>query len=276
MTLISDPILYHVSQVKIWFQNHRYKCKRQAKEKAMAEQNQHNQVSNRGQHHVRSLGRTVSGASVGGSIAAAAAAAAVAAAGGGGAAAAAGTTTILAESSTTPTDLPQHPQHDQQHQHQQQEQHEQLRVQDQDLLDQDQDELLPGAHYGPGATMLVGMMPPLLPPGTTPAPLRPTNARASNGTGAGSGASNGSGGPTSSGSIVLLNDTNAHSPDTATAALLSSYNGAAHQHQMLQQPCNNALMSNSLAMAYRNQNNFMTNSHQQQCGGYLPLQTRAW
>lgn len=29
---------------KIWFQNHRYKCKRQAKEKAMAEQNQHNQV----------------------------------------------------------------------------------------------------------------------------------------------------------------------------------------------------------------------------------------
>lgn len=31
-------------QVKIWFQNHRYKCKRQAKEKAMAEQNQHNQV----------------------------------------------------------------------------------------------------------------------------------------------------------------------------------------------------------------------------------------
>jgi hypothetical protein len=25
-------------QVKIWFQNHRYKCKRQAKEKAMAEQ----------------------------------------------------------------------------------------------------------------------------------------------------------------------------------------------------------------------------------------------
>uniref|UniRef100_A0A182IMH9 Uncharacterized protein n=1 Tax=Anopheles atroparvus TaxID=41427 RepID=A0A182IMH9_ANOAO len=92
----------------------------------------------------------------------------------------------------------------------------------------------------------------------------------------GSGASNGSGGPASAGSIVLLNDSNAHSPDTATAALLSSYNGAAHQHQMLQQPCNNALMSNSLAMAYRNQNNFMANSHQQQCGGYLPLQTRAW
>uniref|UniRef100_A0A1B0DBT9 Uncharacterized protein n=1 Tax=Phlebotomus papatasi TaxID=29031 RepID=A0A1B0DBT9_PHLPP len=49
------------------------------------------------------------------------------------------------------------------------------------------------------------------------------------------------------------------------------------QHaQMLQQPCNNALMSNSLAMAYRNQNNFMSNSHQQQCSSYLPLQGRAW
>lgn len=33
-----------VLQVKIWFQNHRYKCKRQAKEKAMAEQNAQNQV----------------------------------------------------------------------------------------------------------------------------------------------------------------------------------------------------------------------------------------
>lgn len=34
----------YASQVKIWFQNHRYKCKRQAKEKAMAEQNAQNQV----------------------------------------------------------------------------------------------------------------------------------------------------------------------------------------------------------------------------------------
>jgi hypothetical protein len=42
--LISDFIIV-LLQVKIWFQNHRYKCKRQAKEKAMAEQNQHNQVS---------------------------------------------------------------------------------------------------------------------------------------------------------------------------------------------------------------------------------------
>ncbi|KAL1114838.1 hypothetical protein AAG570_007662 [Ranatra chinensis] len=31
-------------KVKIWFQNHRYKCKRQAKEKAMAEQNAQNQA----------------------------------------------------------------------------------------------------------------------------------------------------------------------------------------------------------------------------------------
>ncbi|KZC06222.1 Homeobox protein DTH-2 [Dufourea novaeangliae] len=31
------------AQVKIWFQNHRYKCKRQAKEKMMAEQNAQNQ-----------------------------------------------------------------------------------------------------------------------------------------------------------------------------------------------------------------------------------------
>ncbi|XP_025829168.1 homeobox protein Nkx-2.1 [Agrilus planipennis] len=38
-------VLFTQAQVKIWFQNHRYKCKRQAKEKAMAEQNQHNQSS---------------------------------------------------------------------------------------------------------------------------------------------------------------------------------------------------------------------------------------
>lgn len=36
--------MIEILQVKIWFQNHRYKCKRQAKEKAMAEQNAQNQV----------------------------------------------------------------------------------------------------------------------------------------------------------------------------------------------------------------------------------------
>ncbi|KAG8199112.1 hypothetical protein JTE90_016249 [Oedothorax gibbosus] len=35
------------TQVKIWFQNHRYKCKRQAKEKAMAEQQQSTSTSPR-------------------------------------------------------------------------------------------------------------------------------------------------------------------------------------------------------------------------------------
>lgn len=71
---------------------------------------------------------------------------------------------------------------------------------------------------------------------------------------------------------------NQHSPvDSPSTTILSSYNGSGGQHQMLQQPCNNTLMSNSLAMAYRNQNNFMNNSHQQQhCGSYLPIQGRAW
>ncbi|KAK6639546.1 hypothetical protein RUM43_007819 [Polyplax serrata] len=38
-----DAIKEFGTLVKIWFQNHRYKCKRQAKEKAMAEQNAQNQ-----------------------------------------------------------------------------------------------------------------------------------------------------------------------------------------------------------------------------------------
>jgi len=41
---IFNVCFIYVLQVKIWFQNHRYKCKRQAKEKAMAEQNAQNQV----------------------------------------------------------------------------------------------------------------------------------------------------------------------------------------------------------------------------------------
>lgn len=81
----------------------------------------------------------------------------------------------------------------------------------------------------------------------------------------------------SNGSNLLTVNDPTHSPDPSSVALLT-YNGATAQHsQMLQQPgCNNALMSNSLAMAYRNQNNFMSSSHQQQCSSYLPLQGRAW
>lgn len=76
--------------------------------------------------------------------------------------------------------------------------------------------------------------------------------------------------------LLTVNDPT-HSPDPTSVALLTSYNGStAHNSQMLQQPCNNALMSNSLAMAYRQQNNFMSSSHQQQCSSYLPLQGRAW
>lgn len=90
----------------------------------------------------------------------------------------------------------------------------------------------------------------------------------------------------SSNSVNLINvggsetsSNNQHSPvDSPSTTLLSSYNSSSQHQQMLQQPCNNTLMSNSLAMAYRNQNNFMGNSHQQQhCGSYLNLPTgRAW
>ncbi|KAM7361542.1 scarecrow isoform 2-T3 [Cochliomyia hominivorax] len=76
---------------------------------------------------------------------------------------------------------------------------------------------------------------------------------------------------------IISENAGSHSPDTSSS-ILASYNGAApgNNTQMLQQPCNNAIVSNSLAMAYRNQNNFIANGHQQQCGGYLPLQGRAW
>lgn len=75
---------------------------------------------------------------------------------------------------------------------------------------------------------------------------------------------------------LITNDTpNSHSPDTSTS-LLASYNDSVSSAQMLQQPCNNTIVPNSIAMAYRNQNNFIQNGHQQQCGGYLPLQGRAW
>ncbi|XP_037027680.1 thyroid transcription factor 1 isoform X2 [Bradysia coprophila] len=152
------------TQVKIWFQNHRYKCKRQAKEKAMAEQNQHNQSASSPRRVAVPVlvkdGKPCSGSS-----------------------------------NTNP---------------QQQQQQQQVS-------------------------------------GNTSVP---------------------------NGNTVVTGDSgNNHSPDTSSA-LLSSYNGGQHA-QMLQQPCNTPLMSNSLAMAYRNQNNFMSNSHQQQCGSYIPLQGRA-
>lgn len=79
----------------------------------------------------------------------------------------------------------------------------------------------------------------------------------------------------SNNNVIVVGDVaNTHSPDTSST-LLSSYNGGQHA-QMLQQPCNNSLMSSSLAMAYRNQNNFMGNGHQQQCSSYLPMQGRPW
>ncbi|XP_058813811.1 homeobox protein Nkx-2.1 isoform X3 [Topomyia yanbarensis] len=176
------------TQVKIWFQNHRYKCKRQAKEKAMAEQNQHNQSASSPRRVAVPVlvkdGKPCSGGSNSSSSA--------------------------------------QQQQQQQHQAQQQQQ-----------------------VSGSNSSLTTG--------------------------GSGGGSGGGS-------SVILTSDSNnTHSPDTPSSTLLSPYNGSHNvTGQMLQQPCNNSLMSNSLAMAYRNQNNFMANSHQQQCGSYLPLQTRAW
>ncbi|XP_055642288.1 homeobox protein Nkx-2.1 isoform X2 [Toxorhynchites rutilus septentrionalis] len=180
------------TQVKIWFQNHRYKCKRQAKEKAMAEQNQHNQSASSPRRVAVPVlvkdGKPCSGGSNSNASA------------------------------------------------QQQQQQQQQQAQQQQQVS------------GSNSSL----------------------------TASGSGGGGGGGGGGSS--VVLTSDSNnTHSPDTPSSTLLSSYNGSHNvTGQMLQQPCNNSLMSNSLAMAYRNQNNFMANSHQQQCGSYLPLQTRAW
>lgn len=87
--------------------------------------------------------------------------------------------------------------------------------------------------------------------------------------------------PPSVGLNLISSDTqNSQSPDTPSS-LLTAYSGSAatdHNPQMLQH-CNSSLsMSNSLAMAYRNQNNFIANGHQQQqcTTAYLPLQGRAW
>ncbi|XP_041632369.1 homeobox protein Nkx-2.4 isoform X2 [Drosophila kikkawai] len=173
------------TQVKIWFQNHRYKCKRQAKEKAMAEQNQHNQSSSSPRRVAVPVlvkdGKPCAGSS-----------------------------------NTTQSQ----------------------------------------------------------PHGTSTTPAG-NNSSGSNSGNTNSGASV-TGNITSGLNLITGDAPNSHSPDTSSS-LLTSYGAVGGSNvAMLQQPCNNTLMSNSLAMAYRNQNNFISNGHQQQCGGYLPLQGRAW
>ncbi|KAH8272063.1 hypothetical protein KR026_011788 [Drosophila bipectinata] len=173
------------TQVKIWFQNHRYKCKRQAKEKAMAEQNQHNQ------------------------------------------------------SASSPRRV---------------------------------------------------AVPVLVKDGKPCAGNNNTNQtqpHGNNTTASGNNSGTSSGNPNSGGVSVTANVSsglnlitgeapNSHSPDTSSSLIASYGTVGGSNVAMLQQPCNNTIMTNSLAMAYRNQNNFISNGHQQQCGGYLPLQGRAW
>ncbi|XP_033159525.1 homeobox protein Nkx-2.1 isoform X1 [Drosophila mauritiana] len=174
------------TQVKIWFQNHRYKCKRQAKEKAMAEQNQHNQPA--------SSPRRVA-------------------------------VPVLVKDGK-PCSGNNSSSQSQQH-------------------------------------------------GTN-------STSAGNNTGSANSGNANSGivsvtANVSSGLNLITGDApNSHSPDTSSSLLASYGTVGGSNVAMLQQPCNNTLMSNSLAMAYRNQNNFISNGHQQQCGGYLPLQGRAW
>ncbi|KRF82707.1 homeobox protein Nkx-2.4 isoform X2 [Drosophila novamexicana] len=176
------------TQVKIWFQNHRYKCKRQAKEKAMAEQNQHNQSASSPRRVAVPVlvkdGKPCPGANN------------------------AAQPQTLNNSSTTSGN--------------------------------NSNNSNGNANGVTGTAAVTANVPSVLNliPGDTP---------------------------------------NSHSPDTSSS-LIASYGGTVggSNASMLQQPCNNALMSNSLAMAYRNQNNFISNGHQQQCGGYLPLQGRAW
>ncbi|XP_034487543.1 homeobox protein Nkx-2.1 isoform X1 [Drosophila innubila] len=176
------------TQVKIWFQNHRYKCKRQAKEKAMAEQNQHNQSASSPRRVAVPVlvkdGKPCSGAS---------------------------------------------------------------------------SAAQPQSH-------------------TNSSTNSGNNSNNSNGNANGGNGTTAATANVPSGLSLIPGDApNSHSPDTSSS-LIASYGGTVggSNASMLQQPCNNALMSNSLAMAYRNQNNFISNGHQQQCGGYLPLQGRAW
>ncbi|XP_017079828.1 homeobox protein Nkx-2.4 [Drosophila eugracilis] len=174
------------TQVKIWFQNHRYKCKRQAKEKAMAEQNQHNQPASSPRRVAVPVlvkdGKPCSG-----------------------------------NSSSTQT---------QQH---------------------------------GNSTTTTG-----------------NNTGSSNSGNVNGGGVSVSANVSSGLSLITGEAPNSHSPDTSSTLLASYGTVGGSNVAMLQQPCNNTLMSNSLAMAYRNQNNFISNGHQQQCGAYLPIQGRAW
>ncbi|XP_039968562.1 homeobox protein Nkx-2.4 isoform X1 [Bactrocera tryoni] len=173
------------TQVKIWFQNHRYKCKRQAKEKAMAEQSQQNQTSSSPRRVAVPVlvkdGKPCSGNS----------------------------STPLSQQAGTASN-------------------------------------------------------------TSNTSNNNTNINENIST------TEVNNSITSGLNLITGETTNSHSPDTSNS-LIASYNGTIGSHnQIQQQSCNNSIMSNSLAMAYRNQNNFISNGHQQQCTGYLPLQGRAW
>ncbi|XP_049306047.1 homeobox protein Nkx-2.4 isoform X2 [Bactrocera dorsalis] len=178
-------VLFTQAQVKIWFQNHRYKCKRQAKEKAMAEQSQQNQTSSSPRRVAVPVlvkdGKPCSGNS----------------------------STPLSQQAGTASN---------------------------------------------------------------------TSNTSNNNTNINENISTTEVNNSITGGLNLITGetTNSHSPDTSNS-LIASYNGTIGSHnQIQQQSCNNSIMSNSLAMAYRNQNNFISNGHQQQCTGYLPLQGRAW
>ncbi|XP_068153157.1 homeobox protein Nkx-2.1 [Drosophila tropicalis] len=174
------------TQVKIWFQNHRYKCKRQAKEKAMAEQNQHNQSA----------------------------------------------------SSPRRVAVP-------------------VLVKDGKPCSGNSNATQPQPHVNSSTTS-------------------GNNSSNSNSGNTNSGPTAVSANVTGGLNLITGDAPNSHSPDTSSSLLASYGTVGGSNVAMLQQPCNNTLMSNSLAMAYRNQNNFISNGHQQQCGGYLPLQGRAW
>ncbi|XP_039968565.1 homeobox protein Nkx-2.4 isoform X2 [Bactrocera tryoni] len=178
-------VLFTQAQVKIWFQNHRYKCKRQAKEKAMAEQSQQNQTSSSPRRVAVPVlvkdGKPCSGNS----------------------------STPLSQQAGTASN-------------------------------------------------------------TSNTSNNNTNINENIST------TEVNNSITSGLNLITGETTNSHSPDTSNS-LIASYNGTIGSHnQIQQQSCNNSIMSNSLAMAYRNQNNFISNGHQQQCTGYLPLQGRAW